>query len=467
MSRVNQSSSVTELQAFKAKKHKEQIRGLIVNLVFVIYWLLIFEGALRKWVLPEIHQLLFFVRDPFAIAIYYFAAANEMLPKRSLLMLTGLSIAFASLVITCWQIFTDDATLILNIYGWRNYFLYIPLPFIIAEQFRKEDLYRLFKQTLLVAIPISLLVVTQVLSPADAVINQGRSDEAIFNNLGVAGEVLRAHGTFTSSAGQSPFVVSIVAMVLSIWLLPNQQRPLKGIPLIVASGAVVVNLGVSGSRTAFVGSIIVLTAALLGGFVMRNASKIATRAVFYTVTFVLVSIFLIPTFFPTILDAFVERWVGAYEYESQKFQYGIIGRAIADFTQFIDLMPDTPILGYGIGLAGNAAESLGMKLTVSSEDDWSRNIVELGPVLGFFFICYRIAIVVVLFKGAIASTRRSHNLLPLLLFSFIGITFLYGQITGHGSVNGYGWLFVGFCMAANQANLTERKTIDLVTKDVS
>jgi len=450
MSRVHQKFSAAELRTEKALKQQEQVRVWIVNLVFAIYWLLIFEGALRKWVLPEIHQFLFFIRDPFAIAVYYLAATNDLIPKRSPLLLTGMVLAVTSLAITVLQVMTDDSTIVLNIYGWRNYFFYIPLTFIIGVQFRRQDLYRLIRQTLIVAIPIAVLVVIQVVSPPDAVINQGRSDQVIFGNLGVAGEVLRAHGTFTSSAGQGPFVISIVAMVLAVWLLPKSQRPLTGIPLIVASTAVIVNLGVSGSRTAFVGSILVMVAAIAGSLIMKNASKITTRALFYITAFVVVALMLIPAFFPAILDAFVERWIGAYEYESQKFQYGIIGRAIADFTQFIDLMPDTPLAGYGIGIAGNAAETLGKKLLLPTEDDWSRNIVELGPILGLFFICYRITLVAALLKGAVLGTRRSSNLLPILLFSFIGITLLYGQITGHGSVNGYGWLFAGFCLAANR-----------------
>jgi hypothetical protein len=84
------------------------------------------------------------------------------------------------------------------------------------------------------------------------------------------------------------------------------------------------------------------------------------------------------------------------------------------------------------------------------EDDWSRNIVELGPILGLLYICLRIAIVAWLVKGAITATRRTNNPMPMLMIGFIGIILLYGQITGQGSVNGYGWIFAGFCMAANR-----------------
>jgi hypothetical protein len=38
--------------------------------------------------------------------------------------------------------------------------------------------------------------------------------------------------------------------------------------------------------------------------------------------------------------------------------------------------------------------------------------------------------------------------LPLLLLAYVSVELLYGQITGHGTINGYAWLFMGFCLAA-------------------
>ena len=35
----------------------------VVRLLFLFYWLLVVEGALRKWGLPQLEQVLFFIRD--------------------------------------------------------------------------------------------------------------------------------------------------------------------------------------------------------------------------------------------------------------------------------------------------------------------------------------------------------------------------------------------------------------------
>ena len=45
-----------------AEARRESRRRRLVRLVFVIYWLLIFDGALRKWGLPQFQAPLFFVQ---------------------------------------------------------------------------------------------------------------------------------------------------------------------------------------------------------------------------------------------------------------------------------------------------------------------------------------------------------------------------------------------------------------------
>ena len=69
-----------------AAGNAERSRRWIVDLVFIIYWLLIFEGVLRKWVFPDEFKILFFVRDPFVLAVYVLSVFdNRSLPAKPLL----------------------------------------------------------------------------------------------------------------------------------------------------------------------------------------------------------------------------------------------------------------------------------------------------------------------------------------------------------------------------------------------
>ena len=137
-------------------------------------------------------------------------------------------------------------------------------------------------------------------------------------------------------------------------------------------------------------------------------------------------------------------------------------RAAFDLVSFRFLLADTPIQGYELGIGGNAADTLGLKaervrasdLQIgSAESDWGRQILELGPVLGILFIAFRAAFVIWMGKEALRATRRSRHPLPVFLFAFVAVLLFNGQMTGHGTLNGYAWLFAGLSMAVSRSLL--------------
>jgi len=114
-----------------------------------------------------------------------------------------------------------------------------------------------------------------------------------------------------------------------------------------------------------------------------------------------------------------------------------------------------PPLGFGLGFGGNAAILMkatidGVQPGVYAETDYARHMVDLGPACGIAYIVFRVVFVVWLLRRALRATRRSGDPLPMMLFAYAGYTVLVGQISGHGSINVYGWLFAGLCMAASR-----------------
>jgi len=53
------------------------------------------------------------------------------------------------------------------------------------------------------------------------------------------------------------------------------------------------------------------------------------------------------------------------------------------------------------------------------------------------------------------STRKNHDPLALMLFSFAGELILMGEITVQGPMNGYTWIFLGVTLAANKFATTK------------
>ena len=207
-------------------------------------------------------------------------------------------------------------------------------------------------------------------------------------------------------------------------------------------------LAYSGSRGAVFSTAILLMITLFG--IIRTArAKIALQTV---IGFVIGSGLLIAVAIAVFSDgitSFLLRWDAAYASESRYFAGGIIGRALYGFVDFARLMFESPILGYGLGSGGNASTILGGSIrglapNELAETDWSRHILDLGPVFGVAFIAYRVMLVAWLTRQVL----RSKAIVAYALYAVVVHEILLGQITGNGVVNGFAWLFLGLCLAA-------------------
>ncbi len=435
----------------------ERGRRNIVRLVMLVYLLLIFEGSIRKWIAPSMGQLLFFIRDPFVLATYYIAFRHGFFPKQNNFLLAGMALAFVGLLLAGAQILSNGgsagSTLLLAVYGWRNYFFYIPLPFVIGMALRREDIERMVKLTLFLAVPVAALVLLQFASPLGSPINVGVGDEIgqQFHGLTVDQFHTRPMGTFTSDVGQKQFIVTCLAMALSLWIVPAARRYVKFWMLLPCTGAVLTCLALSGSRGAMMASGIVMLAAVACAVLIRSGG-VSARALLWPAVICVTAVVLYPIVFPDGYSSFMNRWTQASIVEHQSFEYGIFGRAFYGFYDFFSLMGKAPVLGYGLGLAGNASLILGVTIAGFdgwAETDWARHVVDLGPVVGIVFILFRIALVSWLASTSLAGARRTGDPLPILLLAYVSVELLYGQVTGHGTINGYVWLFTGLCLAGS------------------
>jgi hypothetical protein len=435
----------------------ERARRQVVMLVFVIYVLAIFEGSLRKWVLPSFSQYLFFVRDPFLLLAYAIASAHGLWPKRSLFCTLSFVLCGVGVLLAAVQAMTgghSDLRLLLGVYGWRSYFLYAPLAFLVGAQFRQADLLRLYKLTLALAVPIGVLVAAQFFSAPGAAINVGNAaeQELQFHGLGQNEERTRPMGPFSSGAGQQQFVATTCALLLAFFIAPKRiaQPPLW---LLWASAAGLMTcVALSGSRgTVLQCGIAVLFAMLVGALGRGGALK--GRALLWPLALSAAAVVLYPVLFPEGFAAFSERWTHAQKAESGAFEGGVFGRALFGLVDFLDLIEKVPMLGYGLGFGGNAstllrAEVDGVLPGKLAETDFARHMVDLGPVMGMGYIIFRLGLAWWLMLMVLRATRQHPDPLPMLLFSYVGYVLVMGQITGQGAINVYGWLFTGLLIAA-------------------
>jgi hypothetical protein len=431
---------------------REKARQHAVNVAILIYLIMIFDGVIRKYLLPELQRPLVFLRDPFILYLYAYAIVHGFI-RQSLFLVTG----FILLVLTAFLILPNSLSgsdaIIFALFGLRQYFFPILLPFVIGAIFHHEDMQRFFRINLILMIVMAPLMVLQVLSPADSVVNVGGSlnPDLAFGNNGF-GDYVRAPGFFTGALPLDVFLPLIGAILLFTWIARANERPCSSFTFAASLVALMVAIAMSGSRGAILALIMLGIGAMMLTLLMPGARSgrafIATCliAVCAFVSFVFV--------FPDQFAALSERWGGSNLDQGQGY-LSIVYRMIDTVSDFTAVIPNTPPLGFGLGMGSNAATILiasptGSFADIQSliENDWSRHIVDLGPLIGVLYIFFRIALTARLGLIGLASAHRDCDPRPWLLFLAVGPQMFNGTIAGQTTMNGLIWFYAGLIIAA-------------------
>src|SRR5437764_9066444 len=146
----------------------------IRRLIYLYIFLLVIEGALRKWIVPQFSNPLLLVRDPVVLAIYFLAWRAHVFPRNRFI----LSLAVIAAISWIVSIFVLDPylpmsrILLVTAYGFRSNFLHLPLIFIFASVFDADDVRRIGWWILVGMIPMGVLMALQFHSAPDSFINR-------------------------------------------------------------------------------------------------------------------------------------------------------------------------------------------------------------------------------------------------------------------------------------------------------
>ncbi|MBU2858406.1 hypothetical protein HF289_16615 [Acidithiobacillus ferrooxidans] len=452
---------IREIDARRMARSREAARVWMVRIIFVLYWLLIFTGALRKWGFPQLQKPLFFIAVPFTVWLYGISLMKNRWPRGFALLNFAYLLAGAAVLLIPVQMIIGHYALRYGIiagYGWLNYFFYIPLTFIIAKEFKQDDVLRLLRHTLWIGIASAPLVALQFMLPPGSVINAGNAANTAdqFNDLGSALGHIRPGGFFSSSIGLQMFLATLAIAILYGWIESSQNIVARKPTLAFATMALLSMLAFSGSRGAMLQVALVFAATSVAG-IISHRRKLAIRTGVWPMLTVLVLVIFWPVVFPEAYDTFITRWNEAAAVSP--FVGGIFGRALYPLYAWVYYL-HTPFIGYLLGLGTNAAARLHWVHEPAAAYAWTGygiwgresgfavHLVELGLVLGAGYIFFRIWFTLWLLIKVWKSTVRNHNPLALMLFSFAGELVLMGQITVQGTVNGYTWIFLGVTLAA-------------------
>jgi len=252
----------------------------IRQLIWIYFWLLIFEGALRKWFLPSLSTPLLIVRDPVVILIYLVALSGHKFPRTGFFAWI-IGLAFVSLLAS----FTGQGNIKVTLYGLRTDFLSLPLIFLIGRALTPADVKKAGKWVLILAVPMALLAFEQFRSAPDARINAGAGGELSAQLFASSGRI-RPAGTFSFVTGMVCFLSLTAAFVLFDFLQKKQYPRVISLSALVGLGLA---LGVSGSRSAILTVSLVLATAVLACLYQGKffSSAIKPLLAIYTVFLVL------------------------------------------------------------------------------------------------------------------------------------------------------------------------------------
>jgi hypothetical protein len=382
---------------------------LLKSFIWLYVILLIFEGALRKWVLPSLSDPLLVVRDPVVMAIYGLAFVTGRFPFNGFIAATA-ALAASSIAASFMG---GHSNLLVIAYGLRINYGHLPLIWVMGQTLTRKDVEKLGSFLLLIALPMTVLMVMQFKSPMNAPINRGIGGDEGGQIYGAMGKI-RPPGFFSFITGPQVYFPFVAAF----FLYQASARRRLWWPVLIAVGlALIIALPVSISRTVMLATVIVGVVFVLsmGRAGISLGSHFKTLV---TLSIVGVGVSFLPIFSEG-REVFMSRWDTAAVSSDGDAWGSLSGRVLAGFVQPFKAAAQAPIFGYGIGVGSNVGARLlsGRVGFLLAEDDWSKTFMELGAALGGAFIFFRVFLTLHFLMKALRALFADRDNLPILLWS--------------------------------------------------
>lgn len=417
------------------------------KLFWAYFLLLIFEGALRKWIFPPLSAPLLLIRDPIGLMIIFEAYREDKWPEKWS-GITGILTAVL-LGICIVQLIAGGNPWFAALYGLRSYLLPFPVAFIMGENLDEADLRKFALCTIWILLPMTLIELGQYVSPSGSFLNKGAYEGA--EQITYVGARVRASGTFSFVNGPSSFAPLAAAFILYGFV--NEMVAKKWL-FWAGSFALLLSIPIIGSRTLVyeLGGVAVCAAigALCGVSQLFQTLKFAAPL-------------LIISFLVSLLPIFSEASVSLHQRFTQASgsegslehaaQERTVGTIIYDIDQ-TDFFSNPFGFGMGTGAAAITKLTQGEVQFIGGEGEFGRVLYELGPFPGLFFMLFRLFLAVYVAAMAVARARN-HQPLALLLVPLM-YTSLFMTIMEQPTAQGFMVISLAFSLAALKQTSIQR-----------
>jgi hypothetical protein len=331
--------------------------------------------------------------------------------------------------------------------------VHFPLMFVIGSVFTRDDVIKIGKVTLWIAIPMLVLIALQFYSPQSSFVNRGVGGDLEGAGFSGAMGFFRPSGTFSFTNGNAMFFSFVAPFVIYFWLDNNK---LNKIILYLATIALLFAIPVSISRALFFQVIISLAFLFLaigrkpeymGRLLLAVVGGIAALALLNQTSS-----------FSTATEVFTSRFETASSHEGG-LEGVFMDRILGGLIEAITGTDHLPFWGFGVGMGTNVGSMLltGSTTFLISEAEWGRLTGELGPLMGIIVILIRTALVIKLSLHSYLKIIKG-DLLPWMLLS-VGFALLlqaqWAQPTALGFSTIIGGLMIASLKTSSQNNYSK------------
>lgn len=425
--------------------------------VFFVLVFIILEGVARKWILPQVSQYIYFIKDIVFIGAYikYFLIEKNKIKKH------GINILIYPLAIWSFvQAFNPSlGSSIVGLFGLRGYLLYIPLFWIVTDLFpTKMELYKFIRNYSLLIIPVCLLAVAQFFSPPSSPLNfyaTGASNIGIAT-FGVGEEaIVRVTGTFPYITGFGTYLCTSLTLLIPLLSL---RQPLIWYYLTIIELLLVLGTSfMTGSR-----AVVLYQGLFLISYVIVLLLTQSRQAFVNLKKFILPAIavaVIVPTYFSKSIDLLSQRSIQ----NSKEGEGRILQPFIEPLSTITEILKLKQIDSYGTGATHQATQLLRTALNLPQGDtlpsigeiEPPRVIVEIG-VIGFVLF-YLIRINLIICLGLTSIKLRDSFLsqvgIAAFLFHALQIT---TPVVFNPNMGIYYWFFAGFILLLPELERREK-----------
>lgn len=417
----------------------------------------VLEGALRKWFLPQLSELIYFFKDFLLIGAYigYFSqpqAKRVSIPQNK--TIEGL-IKLVILICILQTLNPNLGSPIIGLFGLRNYLVYLPLIWVVPALFQtQKELYTFLRFYLLLLIPIGCLAIVQFFSPQNSPLNV-YVDDGLTTTGGVValGSGVRVTGTFSYLAGYSVYLAFCLSLLLP--MVTYKQTGLWYWATLIEFGVLVITSFMTGARGLMITAIFMLVMYLV---IQGKLSQI-----FNSIQKLII---------PSILAFTIALWkfeagINAFWERASRSQ-DIPERLASYFTEIPQNLKYIGLDSFGTGATFQANLvirqlfnlSPGQTINVYYEGETGRIILELGLV--GFLVWYGLKLVLLFALWNVYRQLKEPFLknLALSIFLYQAIS-IPGQIVFNHTANIFHWFLNSFIFLLPILDSKVQKTIKL------